>query len=618
MKKNSKKRNQDQYQDNKYDIFKKNNKLIDLILPDVFSENKDYIYLGPKKYVRVYSIIGYPRNMHVGYLNDLFSLGDIDISTYVENIPDGEIISRLTSKYSQLQSNINLQLKRGNPLDYGMKLAAQDIDALREAIQTNQERMFYTQPLLLVWGRNLEELDKKSDLMEDICSRKSIKIRCLAYEQNKGFASALPMLNISFNKYLRNMTTGALACMIPIGNTELSHKRGILFGENLYTKSLIFYDNFIGAPTLTNPHTFVFGTTGAGKSVFLKVKGARGAAAKKWIVALDPQEEYKKMVKKLGGQYIVLKPGVKSGINPFELEVEEDEHGKKKIDLYGKRTQIINMISIFAENFRGQSLKGREITAVDEVVNRLYTEKCGITEEAESLYLNTDEELDGNFYTGKIKKDLPTLSDLRNGLIEYNKEFKLEGLEELTEIMKMITGDGPMSMFDCQSSVSFEKRVIGISFKHLSDEFTKFFATVNTMSWIWGKFSNWQLKDIEKEVIVDEGSLFAKYSEALNFIELIARLGRKFKISLTLATQFIQDFLSSQSGTAIINLCATKIILKQDTKVAKEVAEFFSLSSRCKELISSFVSGQAILLSEQDLVVMQVTPFDFEWKFART
>lgn len=601
----------------KSNLFDKTNKLLDLVYPDIFEEGKDFIYLGPKKYARIFIITGYPRNMHLGYLNDLFTLGDIDISTYIENIPDGEVISRLTSKFSELQSNINLQIKRGYALDYGLKLAAEDIDALREGVQTNAERMFYVQPIITIWARNVSELDTKTDYLEDICARKSLKIRCLVYEQSKGFATSLPILNISVNKYLRNMTTGAISCLVPIGNTELSHKKGILFGENAFTKSLIFYDNYIGSPDLTNPHTFVFGTSGAGKSVFLKLKGSRGAAAGRWIVAIDPQEEYKKMVQELGGQYIVLKPGIKSGINPFELEVEEDEHGHKKVDLYGKRTQIINMISIFSEKFRGTPLRGQEITAVDDTICKLYKDK-GISEDADSLYEETQKETKEGYYTGRKKKDMPILSELRQGLIKYNEKFHLENLSELIEILKMITGDGPMAIFDCQSSIDFNNRVIGICYKYLNDDFTKFFATVNTMSWIWGKFSNWKLKNIQKEVIVDEGSLFAKYDKALDFIELIARLGRKFKISLTLATQFIQDFLSTQSGAAIIGLCATKIILKQDPNLSKKVSEFFSLSSKCRNYISTFVSGDAILLSEQDLVVMRITPFDYEWSFVRT
>ncbi|ADZ21098.1 type IV secretory pathway VirB4 component [Clostridium acetobutylicum] len=601
------------------DFFKKGTiNLMDLITPDGIVEGKDYIYLGPGRYARVYAIIGFPRNMTIGYLNELFQMGDIDITTYVENIPDSAVIRKLTGKYSQYMSNINLQLKHGYSMDYGMKLAAEDLDETRAQIQTNTERMFYVQPIVVLWGKNLSALDDKAEMFDTICARKSLISKCLVGDQLKGFLTGVPNLNIEYTSGFRNMITGSVACLIPVGNTELCHKNGIFYGENMFTKSPIVYNEFIGAPTLTNPHTFVSGTTGAGKSVFLKLKAARSAAAGRWTVILDPQEEYQPLIEKLGGQYIQLRPGVKSGINPFEIEVEEDENEKKKIDIYGKRSEIIEMISIFSEKFRnGNPLQGEEITAVDECTAQLY-ENLGITEDPKSLYEEKTYEKEGKFYTGNIKKDLPTLSDLRNALIEKNKEIKSDGVKELIEVMKMITGDGPMAMFDCKSTISFDSKIIAISYKHLNDEFTKFYAMINSLSWIWTTFSNYKYKDIEKEVIVDEGHLFAKFERSLHFLELIARLGRKLKIALTLATQFMQDFIGSKQTEAIIHLCGTKILLKQEASVAKKVCEFLGLSSRCEQLMTTFISGQAILLSEQELVLMHVKPFDFEWDMVKT
>ncbi|URZ05888.1 VirB4 family type IV secretion system protein [Clostridium felsineum] len=606
-------------QDSGNDFFKKGTiNIMDLISPDGIVEGKDYIYLGPNRYARVYAVIGFPRNMTVGYLNELFQIGDIDITTYVENIPDSAVIRKLTGKYSQYMSNINLQLKHGYSMDYGMKLAAEDLDETRAQIQTNTERMFYVQPIVLLWGKNLNELEEKSEKFDTICARKSLVSKCLVGDQLKGFLTGVPNLNIEYTEGLRNMITGSVACLVPVGNTELCHKNGIFYGENMFTKSPIVYNEFIGAPTLTNPHTFVSGTTGAGKSVFLKLKAARSAAAGRWTVVLDPQEEYRPLIDKLGGQYIQLKPGVKSGINPFEIEVEEDENGKKKIDIYGKRSEIIEMISIFSEKFRnGSPLQGEEITAVDECTAKIYSD-LGITEEPKSLYEEKTYEKEGKFYTGNIKKDLPTLSDLRNALIEKNEIVKSEGVKELIEVMKMITGDGPMAMFDCRSTINFNSKIIAISYKHLTDEFTKFYAMINSLSWIWTTFSNYKYKDIEKEVIVDEGHLFAKFERSLHFLELIARLGRKLKIALTLATQFMQDFIGSKETEAIIHLCGTKILLKQEEAIAKKVCEFLGLSARCRQLMTTFISGQAILLSEQELVLMHVKPFEFEWDMVKT
>ncbi|OPJ59763.1 VirB4 family type IV secretion system protein [Clostridium oryzae] len=584
---------------------------IDLVLPDGLIEKKDFIYLGPQKLCRIFALQTLPRNMYVGILNELFDLGNIDVSSYIENIPDGEVISRLTDKYSKIESNLEIKTRRGEIIDYAEKLAAEDLDALREAIQTNKEKMFYIQTLITVWGKNEQELNDRCDLMKDVCARKSMYPRVLILNQADGFTSALPFMNIKYSRNLRNITTGALSCLIPTGNTELTHKSGIYLGENMFTNSSIFYDNFIGAPTVTNPHMMIVGMAGAGKSVLEKLITFRGAAKGEWDIILDPEEEYKKVVDKLGGQYLVIKPGEKSGINPFDLEAEDDGKGGQTIDIYGKLSEIRELLSMFMEKFRGYGLKGQEITTVEEVVKSLYS-KRGITREPESLYEESSSDIDGKFYTGKIKKHMPTLGEMRSEL------EKSDQVSELSEMMKIITNDGSMSFFDCESSIDLSRRVVGISLKHISDEFTKFFATVNILSWIWSKFSNWKYKNICKRVVVDEGWLFAKYEHSAAFLEEIARRGRKYRISLVISSQMINEFLSSEAGKAVIHQCATKIIMKQDASVAREVSDFFKLSSRCKEFLSTFTSGQALLLTEQNTVIMQVIPFEFEWEYIRT
>lgn len=613
MKKKQKKQKQLKNKENVYEknIFHDGTVgLIDMILPDVFNEEKDYIYLGSEKYCRIYSILVYPRTMYVGILNDFFSLGNVDISTHIQTIPDNIVISQLNTKISKIQSNLILQQKRGIIIDYGAKQAVADLDGLRESIQTNTDRMFFSQIFITIWGTSIEQLDEKSQMFEDICARKAFKPRLMAYEQKDSYISALPLLNPKMSKSLRNMTSGAIACLIPTGNTELSHKSGIFFGQNVLTGSPIFLDNFIGPPEMTNQHIFVCGIAGSGKSVTLKEIVLHGVAAGEWAIILDPEEEYKKVVEHLGGQYIVLRPGEKSGINPFELEPEDDGNGKQTLDIYGKISDIRGMLSVFAEN-RGTLLTVQEITQIEEAVKKMYS-KRGITKEPETLYEEVNNEVNGKYYTGKIKKQMPTLSELREELMQS------KWTQDLAEMMKIITGDGSMAMFDGETKIDLNNRVIAIDLKHLTDEFTKFYATVNILSWIWAKFSNYKVKDIHKRVIVDEGWLFARYTQSAAFLEEIARRGRKYKISLVIASQQINEFLQSQSGKAVINQCATKIILKQNPSSAGEVADYFKLSDRCSEFISGFQSGRALLKTDTNLVVMQVSPFDFEWDYIKT
>lgn len=602
-----------QKQANETDIIQKGTLgLIDLVMPDVLHEEKDYVYMGHKRYTRVYALSGLPRTMYVGYLNDFFSLGNIEITSYVENIPDNTIINTLTTKLSVLISNANIQRKKGNIVDYAEELAISDLEGLREAIQTNRDRMSYSQILIKVYGNNKEDLENKCEYFEDMCARKSIKPRMIATEQTKALISAAPYLKVDIKDNLRSFTTGAVACLIPTGNTELTHKTGIYLGENAYTKSPIFYDQFIGPPVITNPHLYVAGASGAGKSVLLKLIAARSAAAGEWVVILDPEKEYQSLIKHLGGQYIDLRPGMKSGINPLELEVEFDDKGNKFVNIDAKVSDMRELLNTFCEKFRpGEPLNGKELSVIEESVKSLYFEK-EITSSPDSLYYDMKEEKDGQFYINKVKKPMPILSDLREKLAAN------ESTASLADTMKLITGDKSMSMFDCHTSIDFNSRIIGINFKDISGEFDKFYAMINVLTWIWAKFSNYRYKTIKKKVVVDEGWYFARSQRSADFLEEIARRGRKYRISLCIATQQISEFLGSVSGKAVINQCATKILMKQEPTVAKEIAEFLDLSARCHQLMTSFSPGQAILRAESELVVLNVRPFDFEWPYVTT
>lgn len=583
-----------------------------MIKPDIFDVQDDYIKLGRNRYCRIYTFENLPRFLNVGYLNELLTLGMVDITTYIENIPDGLVIKTITQKYSKIKSQVDLKQSKGAIVDYDQLLAAQDLDKLRELIQTNSDRMFYIQNLITLWAETKDELDYKSNLLEDICARKGIKSRVLVKDQKAGFISTLPLGRNTYKENLRNITTGAAVSFFPIGNTELCHKYGIYFGKNLITNSPISYDQFLGqrnlanSNELTNPHMFICGKAGSGKSVTEKVTTARKRSAGHWIIILDPEKEYEKLCKKLGGKYITIKVGQKSGINPFEVEIEEDERGRKYVDLYAKMAEIRSMLNSFAVIYRGKQLEGTELTSFERAFHKLFTDR-GINRDPNSLYE------DNPYGVGKIKKKLPTLSDLKNELAkdEYTKDF--------AELMNLITGEGSMALFDCETDpkMNIENNpLIGINLKEL-DEFTQHFAMKSILTWIWGTFSNYKYKNYDKDVVVDEGWIFAKMREG-EYLEHIARRGRKYKISLTIATQMIEEFLNNPSGEAIIKQCATKFIMKQDPSVAGQIVEFFHLSNSAKTLITGFDKGQGLLITEREQVLMQIELFDFEKDFALT
>ena len=85
-------------------IFNNIPNMMDLLLPDTLQEKKDYLVLGYNKYSRTFVMTVYPEQTWVGWLDDLFSIGNINISVKIEPTSNGIVINQLTKKLVQSQS----------------------------------------------------------------------------------------------------------------------------------------------------------------------------------------------------------------------------------------------------------------------------------------------------------------------------------------------------------------------------------------------------------------------------------------------------------------------------------------------------------------------------------
>lgn len=86
------------------DIFNNMTNIMDLLLPDSLEERKDYICLGYNKFSRSFAMTVYPEQTWVGWLDDLFNIGNVNISVKIEPSSNGNVINQLTKKLVQSQS----------------------------------------------------------------------------------------------------------------------------------------------------------------------------------------------------------------------------------------------------------------------------------------------------------------------------------------------------------------------------------------------------------------------------------------------------------------------------------------------------------------------------------
>lgn len=456
-----------------------------------------------------------------GWLDDLMHIGDINISVKIEPTNNGSVINQLTRKLVQNQSQYQTYLRQGNiahtPI---LEKSIIDLENLRSLIQTNQDKLYFVTVFIRLNAKSLDELNEKTLILETELNKKTAMIRTLMYRQLEGLKTILPLGDFPIPNYERNMVSGSVASLIPISNPNLSHNKGVFIGRNLFTNSPVYIDTFIGPPELPNPHVFICGTSGSGKSVALKTLTARNVIINgTGAFFIDVEGEYTELTKKLGGKVIKIKQGETTGINPFELEIDNTDN-KEVLNILDKVAEIRSLIATICRNYLGRTLNATEITEIEIVVNKLYEEK-GITTDVSSLYQKSGGKLEnGKYVLGKIKKKMPTLSDFQKKLKERGNSL------ELAEILVPFLKGNSLGIFDCESKITSDEEIINFDMSEIKDEFTKLYASFVILTWVWQKFV---LKNKEKRKIVvcDEAWLFLKYQESAEFLVNVARRRKK-------------------------------------------------------------------------------------------
>ena len=198
-----------------------------MLLPEVLEEKKDYLYLGYDKYSRIFVMTIFPTDTWIGWLDELFSIGNITISIKVEPVPSGSVITQLTKKLVQAQSEYTTYSKQGNILHLpALEKEIMDLEDLRMLIQTNQDKLFFATIFITLNSENLTELNEKTKILESELSKKNAMIRTLNFRQLESFKTVLPLGELPLNNYERNMVAGGISTLFPISNPNISHSQG--------------------------------------------------------------------------------------------------------------------------------------------------------------------------------------------------------------------------------------------------------------------------------------------------------------------------------------------------------------------------------------------------------
>lgn len=552
------------------DISGSNIQVNDIIAPSSISVTSDHVKLG-EKLVKSFFIFSYPRYLNTAWTLPLINLNKkMDICFFIHPSDSGAVLKQLRRRVTEVQAEISEKEEKGMIRDPQLETAYQDIEDLRDRLQTAQERMFKLGIYLNIYEDTTEDLKKTESTLRSMLESRLIYIKPSLHQQKEGFISASP-----YGKDLlfinTSMNTEPLSSTFPFVSFDLSTNEGILYGVNVHNNSLVLFDRF----SLENANMVVFAKSGSGKSYFVKLESLRYLMLGVDVIIIDPENEYRFLSEAVGGTFINISLSSSSHINPFDLPQPRDDENPEDI----LRSNVINLVGMFRVMLQG--LSPEEDSLIDNAITETYAIK-DITAETDP---------------SKWNERVPLMQDF---------ETVLEGMvgtENLVQKIRKFTRGSYSEFFNNYTNIDTTTSFVAFGIRDMEDELRPI-AMFIVMRYIWNKIRE-SLK--RRLLVVDEAWHLMKDENSASFLFGIAKRARKYWLGLTTITQDVGDFMKSKYGKPIITNSSIQFLLKQSPATIDIVQKTFNLTDQEKYMLLEASVGEGLFFAGQNHVGIQVT-----------
>ena len=442
----------------------------DYIAPDGMKFLSDHFELGGKVgrvlFMRKYS----------SYIKDdmITSMADFPrtlvLSIDLLPAPTDEAVRDGQSQIMGIESDITRWQQRQNArnnftavVPYELEQQRAETKEFLDDLSTRDQRMVYANVTLLHMADTLEQLDADT---ETLLSKSLCDFSILRYQQEDGFNTALPYGLRSID-VTRTLTTEAAASLMPFRVQEIQDMGGIYCGVNAVSKNLLICNR----KNLLNPHGFILGVSGSGKSFTMKEFITFIAlSTNDDIIIIDAEREYGDLVRALRGIVLEISPNSRHHINPLEIA-----RG------YGMGENPVALKSELLMSICEQQMGEGQLGAFHKSI----IDRCPA-----SVYH------DFNKSGGKARQ--PILSDWRNE-IKRQPEREAQELALASELFV----EGSLNMFAHETNVDIDSRIIVFDLYEMGDQLKPTALNV-TMETIQNRVATNRLAGKYTWVFVDE------------------------------------------------------------------------------------------------------------------
>ena len=296
--------------------------LVDLLSPECIEVTPDALRIGQENACGV-AVTACPREVSFdGWLAPLLLHDEVmDISFHYHPQDSAAMKRQLARNRAGHASGRRFNRREGRADDPDALVAEEDINRLLDDLAHLKERVFDLGFYLLLRANSREALTARLERLYSVLGLLSLDAAAhpATFEQVEVLQSCLPQAR---DELLRTFTLDSttLATMFPFLSNSLMMPGGALVGVSETHEPVLLnpWD-----ASLENPHLFIGGVTGSGKSYLGKLLVERDLLLN-WqrgnqCFVIDPDLEYQQLAEALGGTVVRLAPGSAQRLNPFDL-----------------------------------------------------------------------------------------------------------------------------------------------------------------------------------------------------------------------------------------------------------------------------------------------------------
>lgn len=519
----------------------------------------------------------YPLEVGNAWGADIFNIDNTKVVMHLNQVDQNIAIRRIDKAVNELLSREESLAKASDVMQQDTHFGTMSL--LLESLQNENEVLFDVSFTVTAFAYDNKNLMKMKKAVRGEINNKGFRANALRHRQLEGLINSNISRASTLKKFERGINSSSLGAVFPFVFSSVIEPKGILLGHNNYP---VIIDIWKRGESFQNSNGMVIGTSGSGKSFFLKTLLTHLYSDDCDVFILDPENEYSILSKNLDGEIIEAGTAVKGRINPFHIYkiLTDDGRVAPASVVYSSHLRVLE--SFFKIIFEGASSEVLE--TINNAVVEMYYKK-GITEDTETSTL--------------APEDFPTFEDLKDVIEEKikqnDKELIAKGnlLRAKTYILKFTKGGRYSTLWNGASNLETQKDFTVFNFQSLFANKNNIVANAQMLlifryleqEIINRREENQLIEQKKRTVIVaDEAHLFidSKFPIALEFFYQMTKRIRKYDGAFIPATQSISDWNATEElrnkTTAILKESQYNFILKLKPSGVDDLSELYQSS----------------------------------------